>query len=273
MNTQTAATIRAAAAPEPLLAVHQLSRHFLGVRALDEVDLTLAPGVTLGLIGPNGAGKTTFFNLLSGLTPPTAGRAIFKGKNLAGLAPSRVTALGISRTFQNIRLFPGLTVLEHVQVGAHCRLGQGLWGSLLRTGAQQREELELRQRAFELLHLVGLAQEADIVATSLPYGHQRRVEIARALAPGPDLLLLDEPAAGMNPTERSDLRALIRSIRSRVQSIILIEHDVEFVMDLCDRIAVLNFGRLIADGTPGAVRSHPDVIEAYLGQETEVGPC
>lgn len=251
----------------PLLETQGLTRRFMGVRALEDVDLVLMENETLGLIGPNGAGKTTLFNLLSGLTPPTAGTVLYQGAKISGLPPHRIAALGISRTFQNIRLFPGLSVLEHILIGAHTRARQGLWGSILRTRAQRREEDALREQAWRILAMLDLTDVAEEAANALPYGRQRRVEIARALASSPSVLLLDEPAAGMNPTERAELQQLIKTIAGHVRGIILIEHDIEFVSNLCHRIAVLNFGRKITEGTPDAIRRHPDVIEAYLGQE------
>lgn len=252
---------------EMLLETNGLSRHFGGVKAVDCVQLALKRDETLGLIGPNGAGKTTLFNLLTGLTPPTSGTVQFKGRHISNLPSHRIAALGMSRTFQNIRLFPGLTVMEHVQIGAHCRTRQGLWGSLLRTRAQRKEEAEILEKGAEILSFLGLTEYEQTPATDLSYGWQRRVEIARALASSPSVLLLDEPAAGMNDTERAELRELIRSLRSRVDGIILIEHDMDFVMNLCDRVAVLNFGRLIAEGTPTEIQRHPEVIQAYLGEE------
>ncbi|MBO2519618.1 MULTISPECIES: ABC transporter ATP-binding protein [Limnochorda] len=243
---------------------------FGGLRAVNDVSLSLRQGELVGLIGPNGAGKTTVFNMITGHYKPTRGRIWFAGQEITGLAPNRITALGIARTFQNIRLFKGMTVLENVLVAHHVRLQASLWSALFRLPAYTREEEAMRQQAMELLREVGLEGFADAEASSLPYGLQRRLEIARALATRPRLLLLDEPAAGMNPEETRDLTAFIGRIRERFGlTILLIEHDMKLVMGICERIHVLDHGVTIAEGSPEAIRTHPRVIEAYLGEDEE----
>jgi len=254
----------------PLLKLEGVSMTFGGLRAVNDVSLSLRQGELVGLIGPNGAGKTTVFNMITGHYKPTRGRIWFAGQEITGLAPNRITALGIARTFQNIRLFKGMTVLENVLVAHHVRLQASLWSALFRLPAYTREEEAMRQQAMELLREVGLEGFADAEASSLPYGLQRRLEIARALATRPRLLLLDEPAAGMNPEETRDLTAFIGRIRERFGlTILLIEHDMKLVMGICERIHVLDHGVTIAEGSPEAIRTHPRVIEAYLGEDEE----
>ncbi len=238
--------------------------------ALMEVSLQVRPGQIKGLIGPNGAGKTTLFNLITGVLRPTAGDIRLDGRSIVGLPPYRIAALGIARTFQNIQLFPGMTVLEHVLVGDHRHGRSGLLEAILRTSRMRREEAAARDRAWAILERVGLTEWADRPAESLPLGLQRIVEIARALAAAPRLLLLDEPGAGLNPFEKARLAELIRSLHREGITVLLVEHDMNFVMELADEIAVLDYGRLIAEGSPEAIRQDPRVIAAYLGEEDAV---
>ncbi|MCT0248816.1 ABC transporter ATP-binding protein [Synechococcus sp. CS-205] len=252
--------------PATLLELEAVTCRFGGLLALDQVSLQVEQGEIFGLIGPNGAGKTTLFNLISGVGRPTAGLIRWSGEAIGGLPPDRINRLGIARTFQNLRLFARLSALENVLIGLYQRGHSPLLGALLGGRSFRRHQGELRQQALQLLELVDLSAVAQQPAGSLPYGSQRRLEIARALATGPRLLLLDEPAAGMNPIEKEELSALILRLRARFElTVLVIEHHVPLMMRLCDRLAVLNFGHRLALGTPELVRHDPAVIEAYLG--------
>ncbi len=249
-----------------ILEMEKISQEFGGLRAVDGVNLQIAAREIFGIIGPNGAGKTTLFNIITGIYIPIEGNLIFKGQKINRKAPCDIARLGIGRTFQNIRLFNKLSVLDNVRVGCHGVTRGGFWSGMLGLPGSRKEEKLIRERSLELLAMVGLADKLDEYADNLSYGEQRRLEIARALALEPALLLLDEPGAGMNPLEKEELMGLIYQIRDERQlTIILVEHDMNLVMNICERIAVLNYGRKIAEGTPNEVKNNEKVIQSYLG--------
>ncbi len=252
----------------PLLQVNNMTHYFGGLRAVYNYQLEIDKGQLRGLIGPNGAGKTTIFNLITGIYQPTEGEILLESKNLVGLQPYDIAAMGVCRTFQNLRLWRHMTVFDHVRLARYSKLHYGLIGAFLGTARRHREEAESEKMAYELLEMLGISHYADEIVTNLPYGVQRKVEMARAVASEPNLLLLDEPTAGMNPEEMLEMMGVIRQIRDELgPAILLIEHRMKVAMELCETIQAIDFGELIAEGTPEEIRNNPRVIDAYLGKE------
>lgn len=252
----------------PLLETQKISIHFGGLPAVKEVDVRLEQGKITGLIGPNGAGKTTFFNLISGFLKPSSGKILHKGEPISGLPPHKIARRGIVRTYQKTSIFPGATVLTNIVIGTHLWTTAGIWAALCKTSSSHKETVEAEEKAREILAFLELTSYEHHLARSLPYGEQRKLEIAIAMACKPELLLLDEPAAGMNPEEKIRLMGMIRKIRDQGIAVLLVDHDMKMVMGVCERIIVLNYGEKIAEGTPREISEDPEVIKVYLGEDS-----
>ena len=253
-----------------ILEVKNISKYFGGLKAVDNVSIEIKQGEVLGIIGPNGAGKTTFFNLITGTYPLTSGQILFDGKDVTGSKPEDMAKLGMARTFQNIKLFKFLSVLENIKVGFHILLKSNIFDAMFHTKRYKEDEKMANEKGTELLKRIGLYEQIDLMAGNLPYGWQRHLEIGRALALSPKILLLDEPAAGMNPSETQELMTFVKDLNKEGITVVVIEHDMKFIMNLCDRIVVINHGQKLAEGSPKEVSSNPDVIEAYLGSDLTI---